>query len=220
MGYWWCWWCWCCWWWCCWWWWWCSWNEGKNRHPFAQTDDTGNLTKHWPCAVKTHFPGQHIRPGRIYTYVYILIYGLYGHIYIYVLMFLGEGVCKIMDNVRFCHLESIILSNSLNRSCGWLACCTCFFPANYGCFYTNKMLWLCARDSQTSKQIQYISVTFFAYRYTYTVYCYYCCYICIYDYLMHCSRIMHHETGPIWPSRPGALALSVQSHLMQRRGPF
>ena len=36
----------------------------KNRHPFAQTNDTGNLTKHWPCAVKTHFPGQHIRPGR------------------------------------------------------------------------------------------------------------------------------------------------------------
>ena len=30
----------------------------KNRHPFAQTNDTGNLTEHWPCAVKT-------RPGRI-----------------------------------------------------------------------------------------------------------------------------------------------------------
>jgi len=30
----------------------------KKRHPFAQTNDTGNLTKHWPCAVKTHLPGQ------------------------------------------------------------------------------------------------------------------------------------------------------------------
>ena len=37
------------------------------RHPFAQTDDMGNLTKHWPYAVKTHFPGQHIRPGRIFS---------------------------------------------------------------------------------------------------------------------------------------------------------
>ena len=41
-------------------------NQGVNvRHPSAQMDDTENLTKHWPCAVKTHFPGQHIRPGRI-----------------------------------------------------------------------------------------------------------------------------------------------------------
>ena len=52
----------------------------KNRHPFAQTNDTGNLTKHWPCAVKTHFPGQHIRPGCIYIYIYIYIYM---YIYIY-----------------------------------------------------------------------------------------------------------------------------------------
>ena len=44
-------------------------HEGVNfRHPSAQMDDTENLTKHWPCAVKTHFPGQHIRPGRIYMY--------------------------------------------------------------------------------------------------------------------------------------------------------
>ena len=41
-------------------------NEGVNfRHPSAQIDDTENLTKHWPCPVKRHFPGQHIRPGRI-----------------------------------------------------------------------------------------------------------------------------------------------------------
>ena len=41
----------------------------ENRHPLAQTNDTGNLAKHWPCAIKTHFPGQHIRPGR-YTIIY------------------------------------------------------------------------------------------------------------------------------------------------------
>ena len=51
-----------------------KWGKKKNRHPFAQTNDTGNLTKHWPCAVKTHFPGQHIRPGRVYIYIYIYIY--------------------------------------------------------------------------------------------------------------------------------------------------
>ena len=40
-------------------------NEGETfRHPFGQTDDMENLTKHWPCAVKTHFPGQHTRSGR------------------------------------------------------------------------------------------------------------------------------------------------------------
>ena len=27
-------------------------------------DDIPNLIKHWPCAVKTHFPRQHTRPGR------------------------------------------------------------------------------------------------------------------------------------------------------------
>ena len=30
-------------------------------------DDTENLTKHWPCAVKTHFPGQHTSAGRMVT---------------------------------------------------------------------------------------------------------------------------------------------------------
>ena len=39
----------------------------KKRHPFAQTNDTGNLTKHWPCAVKTHLPGQ----AAILLYIYI-----------------------------------------------------------------------------------------------------------------------------------------------------
>ena len=45
----------------------------KKRHPFAQTNDTGNLTKHWPCAVKTHFPGQHIRPGRIIIFEHVVL---------------------------------------------------------------------------------------------------------------------------------------------------
>ena len=49
-------------------------EEIDVRHPSAQMDDTENLAKHWPCAVKMHFPGQHIRPSRIYTYVYIYIY--------------------------------------------------------------------------------------------------------------------------------------------------
>ena len=47
------------------------------RHPFAQLDDTGNLTKHWPCAVKTHFPGQHIRPGRNIIYEH---WGLWSYV--------------------------------------------------------------------------------------------------------------------------------------------
>ena len=44
-------------------------NDGETfRHPFGQTDDMENLTKHWPCAVFfTHFPGQHTRSGRNYT---------------------------------------------------------------------------------------------------------------------------------------------------------
>ena len=44
------------------------------RHPSAQMDDTQNLTKHSPCAVKAHFPGQHLRHGSIYIYIYIYIY--------------------------------------------------------------------------------------------------------------------------------------------------
>ena len=41
-------------------------EEVNFRHPSAQMDDTENLTKHWPCEVKVHFPRQHIRPGRIH----------------------------------------------------------------------------------------------------------------------------------------------------------
>ena len=63
----------------------------KNRHPFAQTNDTGNLTKHWPCAVKTHFPGQHIRPGCIYIYTYIFIC-----IYIYIYIIYPEYISPII----------------------------------------------------------------------------------------------------------------------------
>ena len=47
---------------------------------YAQMDDTENLRKHWPCAVKTNFPGQHIRPGSIYIYIYIYIYSFFYHI--------------------------------------------------------------------------------------------------------------------------------------------
>ena len=43
-------------------------NEGVFFcHPSAHMDDTENLTRHCPCAVKTHSPGQHIRPGRTIT---------------------------------------------------------------------------------------------------------------------------------------------------------
>ena len=69
-------------------------NEEVNfRHPSAQMDDTENLTNHWPCAVKTCFPGQHIRPGRINKYIYIYIYiciyiYIYLHLHIYIYMFL------------------------------------------------------------------------------------------------------------------------------------
>ena len=38
-------------------------EEGNSRQPL-ELDDIPNLTRHWPCAVKTHFPGQHTRPGR------------------------------------------------------------------------------------------------------------------------------------------------------------
>ena len=34
-------------------------DEEHVRHPFGQMDDMKNLTKHWPCAVITHIPGQH-----------------------------------------------------------------------------------------------------------------------------------------------------------------
>jgi hypothetical protein len=43
-------------------------EEGKSRHPFGHPDDSPNCIKHWPCAVKTHFLGQHLRPGRSYIY--------------------------------------------------------------------------------------------------------------------------------------------------------
>ena len=33
--------------------------------------DIPNLIKHWPCAVKTHFPGQHTRHGRSNIIIYI-----------------------------------------------------------------------------------------------------------------------------------------------------
>jgi len=57
-------------------------EEGKSRHPFGHPDDIPNCIKHWPCAVKTHFLGQHLRPGRSYIYIYIYIYNIY-NIYIY-----------------------------------------------------------------------------------------------------------------------------------------
>ena len=30
----------------------------QSRHPSGEMDDIPNLIKHWPCAVKTHFPGR------------------------------------------------------------------------------------------------------------------------------------------------------------------
>ena len=40
-------------------------NDRENvRHPFGQADDVKVHTKHCPCAVKTHIPGQHTRSGR------------------------------------------------------------------------------------------------------------------------------------------------------------
>ena len=66
-------------------------DEGEHfRHPFGQTDDMENLTKHWPCAVKTHFPGQQTRSGRIHIYIYVL------YIYIYISGFLKYGYPPII----------------------------------------------------------------------------------------------------------------------------
>ena len=39
---------------------------------------TSRFFSHWPCAFKTHFPGQHTRPGRIYIYIHNIIYNPYG----------------------------------------------------------------------------------------------------------------------------------------------
>ena len=46
----------------------------KSRHPFGEMDDIPNLIKHWPFAVKTHFPGQHTSPGRIFIYVSMYVF--------------------------------------------------------------------------------------------------------------------------------------------------
>ena len=49
-------------------------DEGEHfRHPFGQTDDMENLTKHWPCAIKPHLPGQHTRSGRIITIIIVIV---------------------------------------------------------------------------------------------------------------------------------------------------
>ena len=54
----------------------------KSRHPFGEMDDIPNLIKHWPCAVKMNFPGQHTRPGRnISTNIVGKRYTLFYHIY-------------------------------------------------------------------------------------------------------------------------------------------
>ena len=39
-------------------------------------EDIPNLIKHWPCAVKTHFPGQQtlFSPHYIYKYIYIYVF--------------------------------------------------------------------------------------------------------------------------------------------------
>ena len=76
-------------------------NEGVIfRHPSAQMDDTENLTKHWPCAVKTHFPGQHIRPGRIYIYIYIYTYTyVYTYIYTYTYVYTYIYICIYICNM-------------------------------------------------------------------------------------------------------------------------
>ena len=45
----------------------------KSRHPLGQSDDIPKCIKHWLCAVKTHFPGQHPLSWP-YNYVYIYRY--------------------------------------------------------------------------------------------------------------------------------------------------
>ena len=42
----------------------------KSRQPSCKLADIPKCIEDWPCAVKTHFPGQHIRPGRVYIYIY------------------------------------------------------------------------------------------------------------------------------------------------------
>ena len=44
----------------------------KSRHPFGEMDGIPNLIKHRPCAVKTHFAGQHTRPGRNVVLCFVL----------------------------------------------------------------------------------------------------------------------------------------------------
>ena len=74
-------------------------REKKNRHPFAQMNDMGNLTKHWPCAVKTHFPGQHIRPGRINIYIYrIVLYTII--VYTYIILRYVDNVINNVDRYK------------------------------------------------------------------------------------------------------------------------
>ena len=37
----------------------------KSRQPFGHSADIPKCRKRWPCEVKTHFRGQHPRPGRM-----------------------------------------------------------------------------------------------------------------------------------------------------------
>ena len=64
--------------------------------------DIPNLIKHWPCAVKTHFPGQHIRHGRS-NIIYI--------IYIYL-----ENQLNPIDMFISCNFFFFSISNNPLRS--------------------------------------------------------------------------------------------------------
>ena len=74
-----------------------------SRHPSGEMDDITNLIKHGPCAVKTHFPRQHTRPGRVYLYIYINIYiYIYTHTHVYIYIYTHNTQKQHQFKHHFC----------------------------------------------------------------------------------------------------------------------
>ena len=70
----------------------------KSRQPSCKLADIPKCIEDWPCAVKTHFPGQHTRPGpnyldinlNMYIFIdlYIYIYIIWIYIYIHIIIWM------------------------------------------------------------------------------------------------------------------------------------
>ena len=111
----------------------------KFRHPSGEMDDVPNLIKHWPCAVKTHFPEQHTRPGRMNIFDIVWSkYMSYTYMWNHVKNFpmfpstfqppvMGPAPRPKSPAMASCHTALVKVSERLQCSCSMFpSCCNIF----------------------------------------------------------------------------------------------